>query len=122
MVSRSTLEFVVGLTTAGIVAGALSLSTDTAYALALGLAAGTPALVRTSSRLDREAYDAATDSTRQVVDGAIAAAATAVVGLAGGYLAVSNGYAGPVAIAVAAGSGVFAGQVVFYRRNAEYIE
>jgi len=122
MVSRSTLEFVVGLTTAGVVSGALSLSTETAYALAIGLAAGTPALVRTSSRLDREAYDAARTSTEQVVDGALAAAGTAVVGLAAGYVAVTNGYEGPVAIAVAAAAGVFAGQMAFYARNAEYIQ
>ena len=121
MVSRSTLEFVVGLTTAGVVAGVLSVSMETAYALAVGLAAGTPALVRTSSRLDRDAYDAAKSSTEQVVDGALAAASTAGIGLAGGYLAVSNGYAGPVAIAVAAATGVFAGQIVFYVRNSEYI-
>ena len=122
MVSRNTLEFVVGLTTAGVVAGALSLSMETAYALAIGLAAGTPALVRTSSRLDRAAYDAAKTGGEQVVDGALAAASTAAVGLVGGYLAVSNGYEGPVAIAVAAGTGVFAGQLAFYARNGEYIE
>lgn len=121
MVSRSTLEFLVGLTTAGLVAGSLSLSVETAYALAVGLAAGTPALVRTSSRLDREAYETARSSTEQVLDGALAAASTAAVGLAGGYLAVSNGYAGPVAIAVAAGTGMFAGQLSFYARNGEYI-
>jgi len=122
MVSRNTLEFVVGLTTAGVVAGALSLSMETAYALAIGLAAGTPALVRTSSRLDRAAYDAAKTGGEQVVDGAFAAVSTAAVGLVGGYLAVSNGYEGPVAIAVAAGTGVFAGQLAFYARNGEYIE
>src|SRR6056297_2098648 len=120
MVSRNTLEFVVGLTTAGVVAGALSLSMETAYALAIGLAAGTPALVRTSSRLDRAAYDAAKTGGEQVVDGAFAAVSTAAVGLVGGYLAVSNGYEGPVAIAVAAGTGVFAGQLAFYARNGEY--
>ncbi|SEW23857.1 hypothetical protein [Halobacterium jilantaiense] len=122
MVSRSTLEFVVGLTTAGVVSGALSLSMETAYALAIGLAAGTPALVRTSSRLDRESYDAAKSSTEQVVDGALAAVSTAVVGVAGGYVAVSNGYEGPVAIAVAAATGVFAGQILFYARNGDYIQ
>jgi|GEM_PF-1278730 hypothetical protein len=122
MVSRNTLEFVVGLTTAGVVAGTLSLSMETAYALAVGLAAGTPALVRTSSRLDRDAYDAAKSGTQQVVDGALAAVSTAAVGLAGAYLAVSNGYEGPVAIAVAAGTGVFASQLAFYARNGEYIE
>ena len=122
MVSRNTLEFVVGLTTAGVVAGVLSLSMETAYALAIGLAAGTPALVRTSSRLDRAAYDAAKTGGEQVVDGALAAVSTAAVGLVGGYLAVSNGYEGPVAIAVAAGTGVFAGQLAFYARNGEYIE
>jgi hypothetical protein len=121
MVSRNTLEFVVGLTTAGVVAGILSLSVETAYALAIGLAAGTPALVRTSSRLDRDAYEAARSGSEQVVDGALAAASTAVVGLAGGYLAVSNGFEGPVAIAVAAATGVFAGQLAFYARNDEYI-
>jgi len=121
MVSRNTLEFVVGLTTAGVVAGVLSVSMETAYALAIGLAAGTPALVRTSSRLDRAAYDAAKSSTEQVVDGALAAASTAAVGLASGYLAVSSGYEGPVAIAVAAATGVFAGQFAFYARNGEYV-
>jgi hypothetical protein len=122
MLSRNTLEFLVGLTTAGVVAGALSLTVGPAYALALGLAAATPAFVRTSSRLDRDAYEAATTSTGQVVDGALAAGGTALVGLAAGYLAVSNGYGGSVAIAVAAGAGVFAGQVAFYARNAEFIE
>jgi hypothetical protein len=122
MVSRSTLEFAVGLTTAGVVSGALSLSTETAYALAIGLAAGTPALVRTSARLDREAYDAAASGTEQVVDGALAAASTAAVGLAAGYLAVTNGHEGAVAVAVAAAAGVFAGQVAFAARNAEHVE
>lgn len=122
MVSRSTLEFVVGLTAAGVVAGTLSVSIEPAYALAIGLAAGTPALVRTSTRLDRTAYDAATSSTEQVVDGALAAASTAVVGLAAAYIAVSNGYRGSVAIAVAAATGVFAGQIAFYARNSAYVE
>jgi hypothetical protein len=121
VLSRNTLEFLVGLTAAGLVAGGLSLSTETSYALALGLAAGMPALLRTSSRLDRDAYDAARSASEQVVDGALAAASTAVVGLAAGYLAVSNGYGGPVAIAVAAGAGVFAGQLSFYVRNDEYL-
>jgi len=121
MVSRNTLEFVAGLVVAGVVAGALSVSTETAYALAVGLAAASPSLVRTSARLDRAAYDAAKTGTGQVVDGALVAASTAAVGLAGGYVAVSNGYAGPIAVAVAAGTGVFAGQAVFYARNREYV-
>ncbi|AHG04445.1 hypothetical protein HALDL1_13205 [Halobacterium sp. DL1] len=122
MVSRQTLEFVVGIVTAGVVAGGLSLYVSVPYALAVGLAAGTPSLVRTSLGLDRAAYDAAKTSTAQVVDGAIAAGAALVVGLVGGYLAVSNGYAGSIAAAVAAALAVFGGQVAFYVRNRAYIE
>jgi len=44
------------------------------------------------------------------------------VGLVGGYLAVSNGYAGSIAAAVAAALAVFGGQVAFYVRNRAYIE
>lgn len=121
MVSRNTLEFVVGLVVAGLVAGGLSVSMETAYALAIGLAAAAPSLVRTSARLDRDAYDAAKTSTEQVVDGALVSVSTAAVGLVGGYVAVTNGYAGPVAVAVAAATGVFAGQTVFYVRNGEYV-
>ncbi|WP_232702579.1 hypothetical protein [Halobacterium wangiae] len=122
MVSRQTLEFVVGVVVAGVVAGTLSLSMSAPYALAIGLAAGTPSLVRTSLRIDRAAYDAAKTSTAQVVDGAIAAVAALAVGLAGGYLAVSNGYSGSIAAAVVAALGVFGGQVAFYVRNSDYIE
>ncbi len=122
MDSRRTLEFVVGIVAAATVAGGLSLYVATPYALAIGLAAGTPALVRTTTRLNRTRYDAAKSSTEQVVDGALAAAATGAVGLAGGYAVLSAGLTGPVASAVAAAVGVFAGQATFYARNSEYIE
>ncbi len=121
MVERRTLEFVVGIVAAATVAGGLSLYVEMPYALAVGLAAGTPALVRTSMRLNRTRYDAAKSSTEQVVDGALAAGATGVVGLGAGYLVLSNGLAGPVASAVAAATGVFAGQAIFYARNSRYI-
>jgi hypothetical protein len=122
MFSRSTLEFVVGLVAAGVVTGGLALSAPLPYALAVGLAAGTPSLVRTSMRLDRDRYEAAKSETAQVVDGALAAVATALVGVAAGYLATSNGFDGPIAAAVAAAMGVFAGQSAFYVRNTEYVE
>jgi len=122
MVARRTLEFAVGIVAAATIAGALSLYVATPYALAVGLAAGTPALVRTSTRLDRSRYDRTNSSTEQVLDGALAAVATGAVGLAGGYLVLSNGFTGPVASAVAAAVGVFAGQAVFYGRNGAYIE
>lgn len=122
MVSRQTQEFVVGVVAAGVVAGGLSLHLSTPYALAIGLAAGTPSLVRTSLPLDRDAYDEATTSTEQVVDGAIAAVAALAVGLVGGYLAVSNGYDGSIAAALAAALAVFGGQVAFYARNSAYME
>jgi hypothetical protein len=122
MVSRNTQEFVVGLVAAGVVTGALALRMPTAYALALGLATGTPSLVRTSARLNRTAYHDAKSTNEQVVDGAISAASTAAVGLAAGFLAISNGYEGAIAAALAAAGGVFAGQIAFYVRNREFIE
>lgn len=122
MVSRNTQEFVVGLVAAGVVTGALALRLPTAYALAIGLATGTPSLVRTSMRLNRTRYASAKSTNAQVVDGAVAAASTAAVGLAAGFLAISNGFGGPVAAALAAAAGVFAGQVSFYARNRDYIE
>ncbi|MFC3477122.1 hypothetical protein [Halobacterium litoreum] len=122
MVSRPTLEFVAGIVAAGVVAGGLSLHVATPYALAVGLAAGTPALVRTSTRLDRDAYDAAKSETEQVVDGAVAAGATLVLGLAAGYVAVSGGYEGAIAAAAAAAFGVLGGQFAFYARNRDYVD
>lgn len=122
MVSRNTLEFVVGLVAAGVVTGGLALRVAVPYALAVGLAVGTPSLVRTSMRLNRGRYEAERSSTGQVVDGALAAVATLVVGVTGGYVAISSGYGGPVGAAVAAGVGVFAGQAAFYVRNGEYVE
>ncbi|CQH60326.1 uncharacterized protein HHUB_3185 [Halobacterium hubeiense] len=121
MVGRRTLEFAVGIVAAAVVSGGLSLYVAMPYALAVGLAAGTPSLVRTSTRLDRDAYDAAKSSTEQVVDGALAAGATAAVGLGGGYAVLSAGITGPVASAVAAAVGVFAGQATFYARNREHL-
>ncbi|MCG1003976.1 MULTISPECIES: hypothetical protein [Halobacterium] len=120
MVSRRTLEFLVGVVAAATIAGGLSLSVATPYALAVGLAAGTPSLVRTSARLDRDAYDADHTSTEQIVDGAIAAGATLVVGLAAAYFAVTSGYDGPIAAAGVAALGVLAGQFAFYTRTAAY--
>jgi len=122
MVSRNTLEFVVGLVVAGVVTGGLAMSVALPYALAVGLAAGTPGLVRTSMRIDREAYVDAKSANEQVLDGALAAGSTAAVGLVGGYLAIANGFTGPVASAVAASVGVFAGQAAFYLRNGEFVE
>ncbi|MFB6268543.1 MAG: hypothetical protein ABEH83_01270 [Halobacterium sp.] len=122
MVSANTLEFVVGLVAAGVVTGGLALYVPLPYSLAVGLAAGTPSLVRTSMRLDRDRYEAAKSSTEQVVDGALAAAATLAVGVAGGYVALESGYSGSIGAAVAAGVGVFGGQAVFYVRNSEYVE
>jgi hypothetical protein len=122
MVSRRTLEFLVGVVAAATVTGGLSLYVATPYALAVGLAAGTPSLVRTSARLDRDAYDAAKSSTEQVVDGTIAAGSTLVVGLAAAYLALSNGYDGPIAAAAVAALGVLAGQVAFYVRSRDFTE
>jgi hypothetical protein len=122
MVSRNTLEFLVGLVVAGGVTSGLSLSVPLAYALAVGLAAGTPSLVRTSMRLNRQRYEDDHSSTEQVVDGALAAAATLVVGLLGGYVAIANGHGGSIGAAVAAGIGVFGGQATFYFRNHEYVE
>ncbi|MFB6073334.1 MAG: hypothetical protein ABEJ88_10270 [Halobacterium sp.] len=119
---RRTLEFVVGLAVAGGVSGLLSLQVATPYALAAGIAASTPAFVRASSGLDRDRYETDRSSDEQVVDGALAAGAALVVALAGGYLAVSNGYTGAVGAAVPAALGVFAGQAVFYSRNADYLE
>jgi hypothetical protein len=52
----------------------------------------------------------------------VPAAPTAAVGLAAGFLAISNGYEGAIAAALAAASGVFAGQIAFYARNREFIE
>lgn len=122
MVSRNTLEFVVGLVAAGVVTGGLALQVPLPYALPVGLAAGTPALVRTSMRLNRGRYEAERSSSEQVVDGALAAGATLVVGLVGGYVAISTGYGGSVGAAVAAGVGVFAGQSAFYVRSGEFVE
>lgn len=122
MVSRRTLEFLVGVVAAATVAGSLSLYVATPYALAVGLAAGTPSLVLTSARLDRDAYDAAKSGTEQIVDGALAAGATLVVGLLAAFLAVSNGYGGPIAAAGVAALGVLAGQVAFYVRSSEFTE
>ncbi|MGB9965027.1 hypothetical protein [Halobacterium sp. CBA1126] len=122
MVSRRTLEFLVGIVAAATVAGGASTYVATPYALAIGLAAGTPSLVRTSSRLDREAYDAANTSTEQVVDGALATAATLAVGLGAAYVAVSNGYDGPIAAAGVAAFAVLAGQGAFYARTKEFVE
>lgn len=119
---RNALEFAVGLVAAGAVTAVLASVVRLPYALSVGLAAGTPSLVRTSIGLDRGKYEAAKSGTDQVVDGALAAAATGGVGLAGGYLAISNGYTGPVAAAVAAAVGVFAGQTAFYLRNSAYVE
>lgn len=122
MVSRNTLEFVVGLVAAGVVTGGLALRVPLPYALAVGLAAGTPSLVRTSMRLNRSRYEAERASAEQVVDGALAAGATLAVGLAGGYVAIASGYGGSIGAAVAAGVGVFAGQSAFYLRNGEFVE
>jgi Kef-type K+ transport system membrane component KefB len=122
MVSRNTQEFVVGLVAAGVVTGFLAFQLPTAYALAVGLATGTPSLVRTSARLDRERYDREHSTNDQLVDGAIAAVSTAAVGLLAGFLALSNGFAGAIPAALAAAGGVFAGQVAFYARNRDYIE
>lgn len=121
MDSQDALEFSVGLVAAGLVTAGLATTVRLPYALAVGLAAGTPSLVRTSMQLDRSAYAAAKSGVDQVVDGALAAAATGSVGLAAGYLAISAGFTGPVAAAIAAALGVFAGQAAFYVRNREYV-
>jgi len=119
---RSTQEFLVGVVAAATVAGGLSLSVATPYALAVGLAAGTPSLVRTSARLDRDAYDADHTSTEQVVDGALAAGASLSVGLVAAHFAVTSGYDGPIAAAGVAALGVLAGQSAFYARTSEYTD
>lgn len=121
MSSRRTLEFVAGIVASGGVAGVASLHTATAYALAIGLAVGTPALVRTSSRFDRTRYLRRKSGSEQALDSLLAGGSTLAVGLVAGYVAVNAGYSGAVAAAVAAAFGVLAGQAVFYVRNSTYI-
>lgn len=122
MRSRRTVEFVAGIVASGGVAGVASLYVQTAYALAIGLAVGTPALVRTGSRLDRAHYQRRKSSSEQAADAVLAGVSTLVVGLAAGYVAIGADYSGAIAAAVAAAFGVLAGQAVFYLRNSAYIE
>ncbi|MCF2164850.1 MULTISPECIES: hypothetical protein [Halobacterium] len=121
MSSRNTLEFAVGVVVAGVVAGALSVRLRTASALVLGLAAAMPSLARTSTHLDRAAYEAGASSRRQIIDGALAATSTAIAGVASGYAALAVADSAAVTIAAAATAGVFAGQAVFYARTRQYV-